>query len=195
MSRPASGNRKTVITFLNDTHREVLRRLALGQSQRQVSESLGVSTATISRLRCSPCGIEFIERVQSGRDDSAHDAVKTVAEELDATAPEAVEVLKKAVRGELKADRHGCLRLRASMDLLDRAGFPKAHRIENGQKPYVDAAKLPRQDEGPCCAVRRGVSWQANAAQSKPASPFRQSSRPPATAKEPLEELPFSRIE
>ena len=156
MSRPASGNRKTVITFLNDTHREVLRRLALGQSQRQVSESLGVSTATISRLRCSPCGIEFIERVQSGRDDSAHDAVKTVAEELDATAPEAMEVLKKAVRGDLKADRHGCLRLRAAMDLLDRAGFPKAHRIENGPRPPVDAKKLAEIEEIVRKATREG---------------------------------------
>ena len=33
------------------------------------------------------------------------------------------------------------------MDLLDRAGFPKAHRIENGQKPYVDAAKLAEIEE------------------------------------------------
>ena len=99
-----------------DRHKEVGRRLALGQSNKQVAEAMNITPVAVSYMRNSPVMQEHVSNLQGASDAAAYDVAKRIQE----MAPSALKVLDGILKGY--DDASPTLRAHVAKDILDRAG-------------------------------------------------------------------------
>lgn len=115
MGRLPTNNRIYEIVKIQDNHREILRRLTLGQLAVDIARDLGCTTSVVSYVRNSQLGKAELTSLQNGRDQSVTDLTQQIKD----TAPEAFETLLE-LRRDMDTPR--AIRARVAFDHLDRAG-------------------------------------------------------------------------
>lgn len=125
MGRLPTNNRSYQIQAIQDNHREILRRLAVGQSAKQIARDLNCTTAVVSYVKNSNLGRPELDNLQLTRDDSVRDLSAQIKE----AAPEAFQVLLSLMRDE--SDTPRTLRAKIAMDNLDRAGHGAIAKTAN----------------------------------------------------------------
>ena len=115
MGRHPTGNRKYEIQHMWEIHREVVRRLVLGQKPADIARDLKISKQTVSNIQNSTIARREIERLRRERDEET----RSVHEHIKEIAPKAVEVLEELMTPSAPMS----VRLRAAQDVLDRAGY------------------------------------------------------------------------
>ena len=108
--------RKQEVKNLWASHREMLRRVAVGQPVKEIAEEMKVSPTTVSNVKNSHLGRTHFERIQERIDEGA---IK-VAQEIKRLAPEAIATMRDVMNDE---DSPAAVRIKAAADILDRAGY------------------------------------------------------------------------
>ena len=119
-----TNTRKYEITAIQDNHREILRRLTLGQKAVDIAADLNCTPAVISYVRNSQLGRKELNVLQTGRNKTVTD----LREQIEEAAPEAFQTLQELRRGK---DTSSSLKSRIAMDTLDRGGFGAVKKIAN----------------------------------------------------------------
>lgn len=134
MGRLASGNaRKYQIMELWDRHHAILRMLALGNTPKQISETLGCTTATVGNVVHGELGKRQLEILRGAADKASID----IMEDIRKLAPIAVARLEEILRSQSTDER---LVVNVAQDLLDRAGHA-APKVITGQFTHAHLTK------------------------------------------------------
>jgi len=128
------------IQRIQDHHREIVRRLVIGQRPSEIARALGLSVRQVSAIKNSEVVRRFIDMLQTRRDEAAVD----IRRQIEELAPQAVEVLREAMESE---ESPWAIRVRAAMDVLDRAGHsaPKRHHHLHGVFTAQDLEEIKRR--------------------------------------------------
>ena len=121
--RKPETRRTFEVSKMWEIHDEITRRILLGQKGSHIAEDLGVSKAMVSYVRNSRVVKEKLELMSGARDAKAVD----LAIEIKEHAPEALEVLKKIIDGDIDAPI--TTRAREANNWLDRAGYGAVKNI------------------------------------------------------------------
>ena len=116
MGRLPSNNRKYEIQSLQERHREILRRLALGQAPKEIASSLGITSQVVHYVKNSHIGKRELGLIQGAR---TADAIE-VSNQIQELAPQALDTLEGLMNDEEESP--GALRAKIATDILDRAG-------------------------------------------------------------------------
>ena len=133
--RRTHRERSWEITELWDRHQEIIRRLFLGQSARDIAKDLGIAENTISQIRNSELG----QRALADLHAAANDNAINVAQRIRSIAPKAIDVLEgmldyqREVGYELPSDRKNAASI--AFGVLDRAGHAPVHKNVNVEVP------------------------------------------------------------
>lgn len=109
---------------LNAKHKEMLRRLVVGQDVKVIEQELNVSAATINRLqKDDPLFKSELAALQQAANKNITDSMErlSVMEMLEETAYDAAELCQRVIRGE-EDDVSVKLKLDSAWDVLDRTG-------------------------------------------------------------------------
>jgi hypothetical protein len=105
------------VTKMHDLHKEIARRLLIGQKAVDIAIDLGITPATVSYTRNSPIVKRQLELMHGARDA---DAVN-FSEDIKRAAGKALILLEDTIDGEVEGQPVPIsLRLRAAVDALDR---------------------------------------------------------------------------
>lgn len=115
--------RKYQITDLSERHNEILEMHALGMKSVDIAKVLGVTPIMVNYTVNSELGRARIAEIRSLSVADTVDIAKRIQDAL----PDAIAFLHDTVRAE---DVSVGLRIKASTELLDRGGFPRATRVE-----------------------------------------------------------------
>jgi len=115
MGRLPGNNRKYEIKTLQERHREILRRLALGQGSKDIASSLSITPQVVHYVKNSQIGKRELNLIQGAR---TADAVE-VSNQIQELAPQALETLDAIMLDEESPDT---IKVKIAIDLLDRAG-------------------------------------------------------------------------
>jgi DNA-binding CsgD family transcriptional regulator len=125
MGRLPTTGRRYQLSALSDMHKEIARRLVLGEKRYEIAKALGVSRETISIVKGSSIAQDYMRTLERERDNNAVD----IGQQLVALCPAAMCVLENAVNGTLDGtDRD--LRVKAAESILDRTGYAKQNRVD-----------------------------------------------------------------
>jgi len=119
-------DRKTFeVSEMWDLHHEIVRRLVIGETNAEISRSLGVSKQMISYTRNSKVVRRQIDIMRGARDADTIDIAKRIRE----NAPKALDLLETIIedRGETYPIS---LAARTSESMLDRGGYAAPKRLE-----------------------------------------------------------------
>ena len=121
MGRKRSKTRRAfIVRDMLDQHKEIARRIALGQKNVSIAKDLGVTTSMVSYTRNSPIVMDQISELHAVRDGATIDIMKEIRD----FAPSALGLLKDVVKGNgSMKDAPMTLRARTAENWLDRAGF------------------------------------------------------------------------
>jgi transcriptional regulator with XRE-family HTH domain len=122
MARLPSGKRQYQISELWDSHREINRRLVMGQSQKDIAKAMGISEAKVSYTKNSAVSSDNLNSLRDARDQKAID----VATQIKELAPEALDVLTDLM---CDTDSPRALKAKVAIDLLDRAGYSPPKKV------------------------------------------------------------------
>lgn len=139
-----------------DIHHEIIRRIVIGQSNKDIATSLGVSDVMVSYTRNSKvCQME-IEAKRKERDAKAID----IAAEIRDFAIQPLEVLKDIIRDN--GENHSIsLVAKTSESWLDRAGYAAPKRFE-GVVAHLTADEIKQiKEEATKDAAESGVIIEA----------------------------------
>ena len=107
-------------------HREIARRITLGQKNTVIAEALNCTKEMVSLVRNSPVVMEHSEIMQGAADAETVDVAKRIQD----LAPKSLDVLKDIL--EDKDDRASlALRAKVAESLLDRAGHSKIQKVQS----------------------------------------------------------------
>ena len=115
---------------LSYKHREILRRLVVGQDIGIIEQDLNVSAATINRLqKKEPVFMSELTTLQDAADKAITDSIErlSVIERLEETAHDAADLCKSVIRGE-EDETSVELRVKTAWDVLDRTNHGKTER-------------------------------------------------------------------
>ena len=122
-----SGRNHWVVSEMWEKHREIARRLALGQKNVEIADALNVTPTMVSNVKNSPVVKEQVSILCGARDADTID----IAREIREIAPDALRLLKQIVRGEGPGTAASiALRARESNNMLARIGHGVPHRIQ-----------------------------------------------------------------
>lgn len=142
------GPGKYDIKELWGRHKDVLRRVALGQSNVEIAKDTGLCLSTVSSTRRSTLGRAYHDELQARADGVTEKLLIRIKEE----APRALAVLTGIMENHTTPE---AVRARAAMDLLDRAGLGAVKRVE--QRNLDLRLSLDDINELKQRAVRAGV--------------------------------------
>jgi hypothetical protein len=108
------------LKFIRPYHREIARRLVLGESQSDICRDLGMSTSRMSIIVNSPLFKIELRKLEEARDNGVVD----ISHQLKEMAPGALEIIERTM-----FQSKGKLRFMAAQDILDRAGVTKKTEI------------------------------------------------------------------
>lgn len=130
--RPADKRRKPpelknsfVVAEMWDRHKEIARRIALGQKNTEIALALGVTEQSISQVRNSPVVQEKTADLQAQMDGVAIDVGKRIRE----LAPLALKTLENILTDEEDTIPLS-LKFKTATDLLDRAGHSAIRKVQ-----------------------------------------------------------------
>lgn len=115
--------RKVNIKQLWENHHEVIRQVALGRNNQEISKVVGLSPNTVSNIRNSPLAREKIEMFTAVLDAQTVDIAKRIHD----FAPTALDYLEKIISGEIEVSES--LRARYASLHLGRAGYGEVKKI------------------------------------------------------------------
>lgn len=119
--RNASGLRKYQICEIRNRQREIIRRVLLGQSGKEIAEDLDITPVVVSYVINSELGKEKLGTLQ---DEADHNAVQ-VRQRIAEVAPQAIKKIADIMND---ANASLGLQFRAAADLADRGGYkPVTH--------------------------------------------------------------------
>jgi hypothetical protein len=101
---------------MNQLHHEILRRIVLGQKDKDIAESVGCTSATVKYTRESPVVKRKLEIMMGARDSS----VLEVRKRIQNLAPLALHKLEEILADDKASES---VRMKVAQDLLDRAGY------------------------------------------------------------------------
>ena len=114
------------VTEMWEVHREIARRIVLGQKNVVVAEALNCTQEMVSMVRNSPVIKDQINLMSGAADADCVDLAKRI---LD-IAPQALEVLEDILK-----DKHNqaslALRAKVAESILDRAGHSKIQKVQS----------------------------------------------------------------
>ena len=145
MRRPSGKVPDQPLTHMWARHREMARRLASGETQKQVAQDMGISQSRISIISNSPLFQRQQEDIENARDADA----QKIRAELEALRPAAVNALKGVLEEEDDM-MNRALKVKVAESILDRTGVG-AKRDENTTitlEQYVQTT-LERIGQGP----------------------------------------------
>ena len=152
------NRRRFEVNKMWDIHHEIIRRIVIGQSNKDIATSLGVSDVMVSYTRNSKiCQME-IEAKRKERDVKAID----IAAEIRDFAIEPLELLKDIIRD--KGENHSMgLVAKTSENWLDRAGYAAPKRFE-GVVAHLTADEIKQiKEEAMKDAAGSGMIIEAQA--------------------------------
>ncbi len=124
------NNRVYEIKHLQERHKEILRRLTLGESAKNIAGALGITRAVVTYTQNSEIGRAKLDDLQDGRDET----VKSITSHITELQPRALEVLEGALNGTIKqvegANITTTLQVKVAQDLLGRGGHVAPSRIQ-----------------------------------------------------------------
>lgn len=113
-----------MLKALTYKHKEILRRLVVGQDIKIIEQELSVSAATINRLKKhDPLFMSELSALQQAANSSIVDSMErlSVMEMLENAAYDAVDFCQNVINGKID-DTPPDLRLKSAFDVLDRTG-------------------------------------------------------------------------
>lgn len=117
-------------TKLQDHHKEILRRLSLGQRAKEIAHILDVTEVTISIIRNSDIGQGYLNQLHGGMESGVQD-VKTRLKDL---APKAVDIIEEALGGKVTRPQNGNITtsqmLKAAFEIVGIEGHVKPTRVD-----------------------------------------------------------------
>ena len=125
---------------LKAKHREVIRLAASGMKYTEIAEELKLTPTAVSYIVRGELGQAHLEGIEERADIDAID----VRAEIARVAPRAVEFLRKIVEGSV-GELEGISpkdRMKASQDMLDRAGHGKVQIVRNSFQGYAGLETL-----------------------------------------------------
>jgi FixJ family two-component response regulator len=128
-------HRQYDVKQLWESHHEMIRRIALGQSNVEVAEALNVTPQTVSNIRNSPLAREKVQEFVKELDKEVVDISKRIQE----FAPKALQVLEEIIEGRYE-EASLQLRARTAESYMSRAGFGPVH------KAHIVSQHLTRED-------------------------------------------------
>ena len=130
MGRLPKNTRHYEPEILQARHREMLRRLALGQSRQSIADDLGISTATITYTQHSALGQAQLALLQNSRDSTVAD----ISEKIQELLPKAIEVMEGALNGFIQPAENNNVtpgqKINVAKDILGRGGHVAPTRIQ-----------------------------------------------------------------
>ena len=116
-------------------HKELIRRLSIGQSFDVISEQTGYSRSFVQQFAKSPVAKDKIREMQKSQDEMVEEARKRIIE----LSQEAVGVLEGIVNGS-DEEATAALRFKAAESILSRAGIPQVTKNEgmHAHAHYLD---------------------------------------------------------
>ena len=111
-------------------HRDIMRRMIVGQTAKEISIELGMSQSRISVLLDDPLFQSTMEELQTRVEQEFVQSRATAMQVLEATAPMAALACHEVVtEGTLDGEKVGApLRLKSAWDVLDRTGNKAAEK-------------------------------------------------------------------
>ncbi len=122
-ARRTAVSRKYEPKQLNPLHHEILRRLVLGESHRDIAIALNCTPATVSNAANCGLGRDKLNYMSGAADVSAVE----VAQKIRETAPKALAVIQTIIEDE---EANYALRFKAATDILDRAGHGAVKKVD-----------------------------------------------------------------
>lgn len=116
--RDGSSRRVWQVSQLWDNHKEVARRLALGQQNVKIAAALGMTPTAVSIIKNSPVTKEYVDNLQGARNSDTVDVMNNIRE----MAPKALKLLDAIISGA-ESEATPALRANVAKDILDRAGY------------------------------------------------------------------------
>src|SRR5712691_5759021 len=110
--------RKYDIKALWNKHHEIVRRVALGQSNIEIAEALDCTPQTLSNVKNSPMARDKIDLFRAELDAETLD----IAQRIQDFAPKALQLLEDVIEGRYE-DASLSLRTKYASAHLGRAGF------------------------------------------------------------------------
>jgi hypothetical protein len=121
-------------------HREIVRRLAIGQQPKQIADDLGFSPATVNLVRNSEQGQAMLEALEERLDTET----LQIAARIRNFAPECLDLIEAVIRGDCP-DVSTRTRVQEAGRHLARAGFGEIRKEQSMQmhlsKQEVEAIK------------------------------------------------------
>lgn len=109
------------LTYIRPYHREIARRLVLGETAARICRSLGMGEGRMSIIVNSPLFKLELKRLEELRDNGVADVTQTLKE----LSPLALEVVERTMH----KSNSETLRFSAAQDVLDRAGYGKTTKV------------------------------------------------------------------
>lgn len=116
------GNQHYEVKKVWESHKEIMRRVLLGQKNVDIAKALGITPQTVSNVRNNPLVREQISMLEDIRDNRAVDISRDIKE----LSPIALEVMKAAMQDP--GSPWG-VKVRSAMDLLDRGGYQAPKQV------------------------------------------------------------------
>lgn len=127
---PSDKPRKYQIEALWDLHREIIRRLVLGQGNKEIARALDITPVTVSYVKNSELGKKKRAELQHSMDED----VKDVTSRIQDIAPKALDVLENIIAGNDQEFGGQMIsvkdRYRASKDVLEKAGHVAPNKVQ-----------------------------------------------------------------
>lgn len=114
--------RKYGLSNIRPRHREMARRVVLGQTQIEIAKALGISQPRMSVIVNSPLFKIEIKRLEELRDAGVAD----IRQDLQEMAPGALETLERTMY-QGKTEK---IKVQCAESILDRAGHGKINKVE-----------------------------------------------------------------
>lgn len=129
MARIPRGKHKHAnLSNLWEHHKEIARRLLLGERQCDIARAMNITPAWLSVVTTSPAFIKYLDGLRARTELGITD----IRKEITAGAVKAVKVLQN-----LLTSTNENVQLKAATDLLDRDGYKAATKIEQSTEVTV----------------------------------------------------------
>lgn len=122
MARIPRGKHKHAnLQVLWEHHKEIARRLLLGERQFEICKAINVSPSWLSIITTSPAFIKYLDSLRARSEIGLVD----VRKEITAGAKDSIKVL----RGLLSSSNEN-IQAKVAMDLLDRDGYAPVKQVQ-----------------------------------------------------------------
>jgi len=121
--KPLDSPNRPNIQRLKERHREIMRRLVMGQKASGIARDLGMRPSSVSIIINSPAFREELKRLSASADDIAKD----VRKRIDMLSIEAVNKMEQVLSEEMNAVNMR-LQIDVAKDILNRSGHTPTNK-------------------------------------------------------------------